>query len=209
MRIRQAVSGLLFTVICVVLCAWIFPAAHSQSGQPAPASKNLASSLLQKMVGTWNVQQRMWPGYGEAAVKLPPAIARRRMVEDIYLEEVMELETGSSEKPFNRTAYFNFNAVNHQYEYFSLDTRAPQMMSEKSHRVRTQGESSYKGGIVLYGGRFVAPKWGKATNVAFTYRLKVGDIEKESQIVRLYFTPQTGRNTKEFLAFEYLYTRQR
>jgi hypothetical protein len=33
--------------------------------------------------------------------------------------------------------------------------------------------------------------------------------EKEQQAVRLYLTPQSGANIKEFLAFEYVYTRKR
>jgi hypothetical protein len=46
-------------------------------------------------------------------------------------------------------------------------------------------------------------------NVAFTYRLTVGAIENNSQVVRLYLTPQAGESPKEFLAFEYIDTRQR
>jgi hypothetical protein len=45
--------------------------------------------------------------------------------------------------------------------------------------------------------------------VAFTYRLTVGEIEHDSQTVRLYLTPQAGKDPKEFLAFEYVYTRKR
>jgi hypothetical protein len=34
------------------------------------------------------------------------------------------------------------------------------------------------------------------------------EIENNRQTVRLYLTPQFGANAKEFLAFEYVYTRQ-
>jgi len=158
------------------------------------------------MAGNWKVRQRMWPGSGAKPVDLPPAVAHRRLVEGAFLEEVMELEPGSSEKPFARTAYFNFNATNRQYEYFSLDSRLPQMMNERSRKDRAGTE---KGKIVLDGGRFIAPKWGNATNVAFTYRLIIGQVEKNTQVVQLYLTPQAGKSAKEFLAFEYDYTRQR
>jgi hypothetical protein len=45
--------------------------------------------------------------------------------------------------------------------------------------------------------------------VAFSYRLTVGGIEDDDQVVRLYLTPRAAENAKEFLAFEYVYTRRR
>ena len=57
-------------------------------------------------------------------------------------------------------------------------------------------------------GSFVAPQWGPTKNAAFRYRLTVGKIENNRQTVRLYLTPQSGANAKEFLAFEYVCTRQ-
>jgi hypothetical protein len=41
------------------------------------------------------------------------------------------------------------------------------------------------------------------------YRLAVGELEKDRQVVQLYLTPLSGKSLKEFLAFEYVYTRQR
>ena len=99
------------------------------------------------------------------------------------------------------------NVVNQQYEYFSLDSRASQMMNERSEKTEVQ-DNPGKDGIKLNGGSFVAPERGEAKNVAFTYRLTVGAIESNSQVVQLYLTPQAGENLKEFLAFEYVYTRQ-
>jgi Protein of unknown function (DUF1579) len=160
------------------------------------------------MVGTWNVQQRMWLKPGAEAIDLPAAVARRRLIEGAFLEEVMELAQKAGQGSFTRTAYFNYNAVNQQYEYFSLDSRAPQMMNEKSYAGEGQTRAG-KGGIKLYGGSFVAPRWGEATNAAFMYRLTVGEVENDRQVVQLYLTPQSGGNAKEFLAFEYVYTRQR
>jgi Protein of unknown function (DUF1579) len=163
---------------------------------------------MQQMVGTWNVQQRMWPGSGAEAISLPPAIARRRLVEHVFLEEVMELAQRPGPEPFTRTAYFNYNAVNQQFEYASLDSRAPQIMIEKSNVAEGQ-DGPDKNGLRLYGGSFVAPLWGKAANAAFMYRLTVGAVKKDRQVVQLYLTPQSGAGAKEFLAFEYVYTRQR
>ncbi len=113
-----------------------------------------------------------------------------------------------SKASFTRTAFFNYNAVSQQYEYFSLDSRAPHMMNERSDKTEEQSKPG-KDGIRLNGGTFVAPQWGDARNVAFTYRLIVGAIEGDTQVVRLYLTPQAGESPKEFLAFEYVYTRQR
>ncbi len=155
------------------------------------------------MVGTWRVQQRMWPAGDVQAIALPPALARRRLVGQSFLEETMELAPGSKEAPFTRLAYFNYNAVNQQYEYVSMDTRALQMMNEKS------ADATADGPITLYGGSFVAPAWGDAKNAGFRYRRTIAPIAHDSQTVRLYLTPQSAANAREFLAFEYLYARQR
>src|SRR5438270_5628937 len=116
-----------FAFIAYAVCV---AAAAILSGVPARGEAD-DRNLLSQMVGTWDVQQRMWPGAGREAVNLPPAVARRRLVGGAFLEEVMELPPGSKQDPFTRIAFFNYNAVNQQHEYFSLDTRAPQMMSEK------------------------------------------------------------------------------
>jgi hypothetical protein len=64
------------------------------------------------------------------------------------------------------------------------------------------------GDVKLKGGTFVAAQWGEAKNVEFKYRLTMGEVQKDQQVVRLYLTPQ-GEDAKEFLAFEYVYIRQR
>jgi len=175
--------------------------AQSESPPPAPA-------LLQQMEGQWLVAQRMWPGPGADAVSLPPAVANRRLIQNVFLEEVMEPAQKNTKDLFNRTAYFNFNSVSHQYEYFSLDSRLPQMMNERSRPAEVKSVQS-PNSIELEGGHFVAPAWGKATNVPFKYRLSVSEVRNDRQAVQLYLTPESGRDHKEFLAFEYIYTRQR
>ena len=55
---------------------------------------------------------------------------------------------------------------------------------------------------------FVIPQWGNTANAAFKGR-KVMELERDRQIVRLYWTPLAGENAEEFLAGEYIYTRKR
>lgn len=187
-----------------IFCMGLDSVAHAQ-GAP---KENADPTLMQQMVGTWNVQQRMWPGFGAEAVNLPPALARRHLMAGGFLQEVMEAVKKSGKGSFTRTAFFNYNVVNQQYEYFSLDSRAPQMMNERSDKTEEKPNPG-KEGIKLNGGSFVAPQWGSASNVVFTYRLTIGEVENNRQVVQLYLTPQEGESVKEFLAFEYIYTRQR
>lgn len=184
--------------VSAALCVWL-PLA-SAVAQTAPA-------LLQNMTGTWNVEQRTWSGSGAAAVQLPPAVAQRRLIDDKYLEESMQPSTLAPGQPgfFVRKAILNYNVVNKQYEYFSIDTRAPQAMTEKSLPTKASNESKE---LRLSGGSFVVPEWGPAKNVRFKYRLTVGAVQDGKQTVHLYLTPQSVLPKKEFLAFEYKYVRQ-
>lgn len=92
-----------------------------------------------------------------------------------------------------------------QYEYFSRDTRASQMMVEKSSGASTGTPGP--GSINLSGGTFVAPQWGQARNVAFHYRLIVGPVANKRQTVELYLSPLSAGAPREFLAFRYIYAR--
>jgi hypothetical protein len=159
------------------------------------------------MAGTWNVEQKMWPGSGAAAVQLPPGVAQRHLIDGKYLEETMQPSTLAQGQPgfFVRNAISNDNAVRKRYEYFSIDTRAPQAMSEKSLPTEVSNESKE---LKFSGGTFVAPEWGPAKNVRFKYRLTVGAVQDGRQTVELYLTPQSVLPKKEFLAFEYKYVRQ-
>jgi hypothetical protein len=174
----------------------------------APASFAGEPPLVQTMAGTWDVQQRMWPGPGMAPVQLPAAVAHRELIDGKYLAEIMQpaAADASGKGAFRRDALFNFNAVTKRYEYTSLDTRAPQIMAEMS-----QPTSSDLSGaaLTLQGGTFFAPEWGSAKNVHFKYRLTVGAVKSDRQILQLYLTPQDVLPDKEFLAFEYVYTRRR
>lgn len=163
-------------------------------------------ALLRSMAGTWTVEQRMWVAPGAEATTLPKATAERRLVDGKFLEESMRplgLEPGSPGF-FTRTAVFNYNGVNKKYEYFSIDTRAPQAMNETGPAFPRVGGSS---GLRLSGGTFVAPEWGPAKNVRFRYRLTIGPVEDNRQVVKLYLTPQSGMPSNEFTGFEYAYVR--
>jgi Protein of unknown function (DUF1579) len=165
-------------------------------------------ALIREMAGTWRVEQRMWTSAGARPVVLPPAVARRRLLEGGFLEEIMEKPPGAEGDSFTRVAYLNFNALTRQFEYVSLDSRAPQLMVERSRAAESTKNAS-AGAVVLFGDVFVAPQWGDAKNAAFMYRLTIGPIERDRQVVGLYLTPLRAERSAEFLAFEYVYTRQR
>jgi Protein of unknown function (DUF1579) len=174
--------------------------AADKTADPKPA----APELLQNMQGNWAVVQKMWPGRNQPPVDLPSATAKRRLIQGSFLEEVMEPAQNAAE-PFNRTAYLSFNTTSRRFEYFSLDSRMPQMMNERSGVAEPSigpGET-----IDLDGSHFVAPTWGNAHNVPFRYRLRVGGVMGDRQLVQLLLTPEFGKDRAEFVAFEYRYTR--
>jgi hypothetical protein len=177
-------------------------------GVAAGAHAQDASPLLQRMAGTWDVQQRMWPGPGATAVELPNAVAQRQLVDGKYLEESMEPAADHAPQPaaFHRHALLTYNPVAKRYEYTSLDSRAPQLMTE----IGSPLPASDPGGPVrLQGGRFLAPDWGGAKNVSFRYRLTIGPVQADGkQTVQLHLTPEAVLPKKEFLAFEYVYSKR-
>jgi hypothetical protein len=198
--------------IAIVSAAALFRVVLADLAAEQPAQPDTSTPeppLVRQMAGTWDVEQRMWPGAGADAITLAAAVARRRAVRGGFLEEVMEGIPGSAQEPFTRIAYFHFNAVTRRYEYVSLDSRAPQMMTEKSEAESVTSKMREDAEISLDGDLFVAPRWGNSTNVTFRYRLVIGGIVKDRQVVRLFLTPQSKGASKEFLAFEYVYTRSR
>ena len=163
--------------------------------------------LLSNMTGTWDVQQRMWPGPKADALNLPPAVAERRLVRGAYLEEIMQPADAPAGQSggFTRHALLNYNPVTSRYEYTSIDTRAPQLMLEQSLPV-VSGPIATE--LKLQGGSFLAPEWGTFKNVRFKYRLTIGTIREGKHAVRLFLTPETVLAKVEFLAFEYVYTKR-
>ena len=196
-------------LLLALLVSEIVLIAQGQNREPDKPLSDAAPPFIQNMVGEWNVTQRMWQGPGAEATNLRPAVAHRRFLGGTILQEEMELGPGEKADPFTRMAYFEYNAVTSQHEYFSIDSRAPQMMNERSYGEDTQGGIG-DNSIDLWGGAiFVAPKWGEATNAAFTYHLKISPVQQNRQIVQLFLRPVSGVPGKEFLAFEYVYTRRR
>ena len=189
----------------IVAAVALMAVGWAQAADPPSDAKPPVPPLLQKMEGNWTVSQRMWPGSGQQAIELPAATANRHLIQKSFLEEVMEPTQAGASDAFNRTSYFEFNSTTHKFEYFSLDSRLPQMMNERS--VVMDPSLASDSGLKLEGGHFVAPKWGKAHNVPFRYKLVVGDVKGDRQTVQLFLTPESGKDRKEFLAFEYLYVR--
>jgi uncharacterized protein DUF1579 len=202
-RPSTAVVKSLLTITALALSAF------AQDKVPGIVRNGPVPNLIRDMAGTWQVQQRMWPGAGREPVTLPSAVAQRRLLGGLFIEETMEKAPQAKGDAFTRVACFNYNTVNQQFEYVSLDSRAPQMMTEKSSSTDGPNSKEDGGTITLFGDIFVAPQWGEVKNAAFRYRLAIGQIEKDRQVVRLYLTPLTAEPATEFLAFEYVYNRER
>ena len=204
-RIRFTTASLkhLLTITALALSAF------ARDRAPLSVRNGPIPHLMRDMAGTWQVQQRMWPAAGKEPVTLPSAVAQRRLLGRLFIEEIMEKAPQAKGDAFTRVACFNYNGVNQQFEYVSLDSRAPQMMTEKSSGAEGPNPKADGGAVTLFGDIFVAPQWGEAKNAPFRYRLTIGQIEKDRQVVRLYLTLLTAEPGTEFLAFEYVYTRER
>jgi hypothetical protein len=158
------------------------------------------TDLLQTAVGTFDVHSRLWPAEGAEPV-VTDAVARRRMVDGLYLEEIMEPGAGATE-PFSRICYLDFNPLSNRWEYVSLDTRIPaQLMCEFSND-RTLLEQST---VVLHLPGFVLPGWGtEVTGQSVRQRREITLADPDHQEVRQYWSLP---NASEYLAVEYLYSR--
>lgn len=160
--------------------------------------------LIRSMEGAWRVQQRVWPDAGATPITSGPYDAERRLIGNAFLQETMTVAPGSAEPPFTRTAYLAFNNANRRYEYVSLDTRYPRIMYETSFDGRTRD-----GGRTLevFIDNFTHPGWGaELTGQAVRQRREIRVESPDRTVVRQYWTPPAGA---EFLAIEYVYTRQR
>src|SRR5258708_1289821 len=115
---------------------------------------------------------------------------------------------GTKSEAFTRVAYFLYNEVNQQYEYFSLDTRGPQMMMERTQDAGGPVAAQRNAAVNMQGSFFVAPQWGEGKKGTFRYRLTVPEIANNPRGVRLFFPRLASEPWGEFLAFEYFYTRR-
>jgi Protein of unknown function (DUF1579) len=159
------------------------------------------TELLRTAVGTFDVHSQLWPE-ADAEPIVTDAVARRRMVDDMYLEEVMEPGPGATE-PFSRICYLDFNPLSRRWEYVSLDTRIPaQLMYELSNGHNLGDRST----VVLHLPVFSLPGWGtEVTGQSVRQRREITLADPDRQEVRQYWTLP---DAPEYLAVEYLYTRR-
>lgn len=166
------------------------------SGPPVPA--------LEAMTGRWQVKQTMWTGPSSPPVEQPAAIAIRRMAAGGgFIEEEMTLAK-ASDSPFTRTSHVNFNAIEGVFEYFSIDTRAPQQMHYQSQPVAPD----YRGTLEFKGGTFVAGQWGDRKDAAFCYRVELSPVKDGQQTMQLFLRPLAAGAQTEFVAFRYEYQKR-
>lgn len=196
--------------IKVLICALSFSVyfqAYSQSDVNMPAkltmdkilAKGVEYDLIKPLVGNWNVEMKIWNDSSEKPVMVANYAAERTM-QGHFLEEVMH-PVSSTDKPFKRIIYLNYNYANFCWEYIVLDTRYPLMMFETS----VVNEKDNKQ-INLYLSSFVMPPgWIDTNGGQLTKQHRVINfINDNKTIMRQYWTLPGG---KEFLAVEYTYTR--
>ena len=185
------------------------PAAHAQTPGPAERSFTFPQlltpgpeyNLLRSMVGTWKVDQRVWMGPGAQPVTSPSFIAHRQLIGN-FLQEKMEPVPGSGVDSFTRFAYFSFNNASHHWEYIVIDTRYPILMYETSF------DNTEKNGneFTVYLPEFIVPPFNKEMAGQLGKERRVVIVDgPDRNVVRQYWTLPAG---KEYLAFEYVYTRQ-
>ena len=157
--------------------------------------------LLRTAAGLFDVHSRLWPEAGAEPIATD-AVARRRMVDDMYLEEIMEPRPGATE-PFSRICYLDFNPLSRRWEYVSLDTRIPaQLMYELSSDESLVDRST----VVLHLPAFTLSGWGaKVTGQSVRQRREIALADPDRQEVRQYWTLP---DAPEYLAVEYIYTRR-
>jgi hypothetical protein len=132
-------SGNILVLLAGLVGAGI-PALHLPAQEKPSSVATVPSSpkhaLIRTMAGAWEVRASLWLG-PDAKPIVQSAVARRRLIGDTLLEEVMTPSPGSDGPAFTRLAFLNYNAVRSSYEYVSWDTRAPQMMYQVSRAIGT------------------------------------------------------------------------
>lgn len=189
--------------LTALLFGAIMTSNHNVAAQ-ALASSATPVPLLDAMTGSWDVKQTMWTGPGSPPMEQPPAVAVRRLAAGGgFVEEEMTLATAST-SPFTRTSHVNFNAIDGVFEYFSIDTRAPQQMHYQSQPVT----NDFLGALAFKGGIFVAGQWGDSKNAAFAYRVELSPVHNRQQTMELFLRPIAAGPQREFIAFRYEYQKR-
>jgi hypothetical protein len=174
------------------------PLAIDRLKTPVPETE-----MLRPLSGTFAVENRLWPEPGADPV-ISVAVVRRRLLDDMYLEEVMTPAAGADQPAFTRVSYLCFNVLNRRWEYVSLDTRIPaQLMYELSADDKV-GEGQT---LVLDLPGFTLPGWGSdVTGQWARQRREITLEDPDRQLMRQYWTlPATPQ---EYLAVSYVYSRQ-
>lgn len=177
------------------------------TGRVTQASAN--TRRFEPLVGTWEVVQTIRLSADAQPIVTRGIVARRSWIGDnAVLQERMEPATGVRMPPFTRLAYFSYNNAAQKFEYvLIMDTRAPGIgvMFETS-----QGDGGENGGntITFYlEGFSLPPGWSREASGQWVKQRRVVRVESSDRHVsQQYWTLPAGR---EWLAVEYVYTRQR
>lgn len=153
---------------------------------------------LEAMVGTWRVQQTVRATTDAKPIVYTDIVARRSWMEGGgVLQEVME--GTSNEKHFTRLALLTYNNIEQKYELASTDTRTPGVMSLQNVSDDGSNTFTFYQTFTLGGrGRQLS---GQTVKLRHVLRLESSD----RNVMQQYWTLPA---TKEFLAIEYVYTRE-
>jgi hypothetical protein len=157
--------------------------------------------FLNKLVGDWNVEQRVWSPNSVAPIAVQRYKAKRVMVGN-FLQEIITPADTASTPWFERNSYLSYNNATLQWEYIVIDTRYPIMMFETGIQ-----DSLVNGSFTTYLPAFVVPPgWAglRGGMLGRNRRVFTFDSERRDRNQQYWLVP----GGKEFLAIEYSYTRR-
>lgn len=168
--------------------------ANQRLNLPGPNHKR-----LEPMVGTWRVQQTVRATADAKPVVYKDITARRSWMEGGgVLHEAMEGTLNGQH--FTRLALLTYNNIEQKYELASTDTRTPGIMSLQNMSDDGSNVLTFYQTFTL-GGR-TRELSGQTVKLRHILRIE----SNERQVMQQYWTLPAA---KEFLAIEYLYTRQK
>jgi hypothetical protein len=183
-------------------------AAKPTTDDDLPAIDRLKTSgpeteMLRPLSGTFAVENRLWPEPGADPI-ISVAVAHRRLVDDMYLEEVMTPTADADQPAFTRVSYLCFSVLNRRWEYVSLDTRIPaQLMYELSADDKVGDGQT----LILNLPGFTLPGWGSDVTGQWARQRREITLESpDRQIMRQYWTLPAA--PEEYLAVSYVYSRE-
>lgn len=168
-----------------------------------PAATRLAlpgekHQWLAPLVGTWNVEMRVWPAPGAPPIESKTLTAKREWVlGGRYLRE--DLDGTFAGNPSTRVAFLSFNNLDERFELATIDTFEPGQMWYASHAIGTKDRISLHGDSVEAG--FGPKPTGRKRALRFDF-----EIAKEKSVQRI-FVKYPGE--LEFLFVEQIFTPRR